>query len=138
MREQRDAFHLAIPAWDLGDAQAFYVAGLGCHLARRYPDRITLDFFGDQVVCHLIEPPVPGRAGADDLQLYPRHFGVTFRAREDFDAVLALAEQRKLELFRTMRPRFEGMAEEHLTFVLRDPSDNLIEFKHYRDARMMY
>jgi extradiol dioxygenase family protein len=30
------------------------------------------------------------------------------------------------------------MAEEHRTFVLIDPSDNLLEFKHYRDPRMMY
>jgi extradiol dioxygenase family protein len=30
------------------------------------------------------------------------------------------------------------MIEEHSTFVLRDPSNNLIEFKHYVDHRMMY
>jgi uncharacterized protein len=53
MRTSDDAFHLAIPAADLDAAQEFYVAGLGCKLARRYTDRITLDFFGDQVVCHL-------------------------------------------------------------------------------------
>lgn len=136
MREPRDAFHLAIPARDLDEAFEFYVTGLGCHLARRYADRITLDFFGDQVVCHLSDSPetVDGR----ELDLYPRHFGVTFREREDFDAVLALAEQRKLPFFRACQPRFEGMAEEHLTFVLRDPSNNLIELKHYRDPRMMY
>ena len=136
MREPRDAFHLAIPARDLDEAEAFYVAGLGCHLARRYPDRITLDFFGDQVVCHLSVPDEP----LDEVEpdLYPRHFGVTFRAREDFDALVALAEQRKLRVFRPVQPRFEGLAEEHLTFVLRDPSDNLLEFKHYRDPRMMY
>ena len=34
--------------------------------------------------------------------------------------------------------RFEGLAEVHRTFVLQDPSDNLLEFKHYRDPRMMY
>jgi extradiol dioxygenase family protein len=135
MREPRDVFHLAIPARDLDKAQEFYVGRLGCHLARRYADRITLDFFGDQVVCHL--SPVETAADPADLDLYPRHFGITFRERQDFDAVLALAEQRKLELFRPVQSRFEGMVEEHLTFVLRDPSDNLIEFKHYRDPRMM-
>jgi extradiol dioxygenase family protein len=134
MREPRDVFHLAIPARDLDEAEDFYVARLGCHLARRYADRITLDFFGDQVVCHLSEVA----AAATDLDLYPRHFGVTFRAREDFDAVVALAEQRKIPLFRNVHARFEGTAEEHFTFVLRDPSDNLIEFKHYLDPRMMY
>ena len=143
MREPRDVFHLAIPARDLDEAQAFYVAGLGCHLARRYADRITLDFFGDQVVCHLSEEAGHesaggGVTGPPELDLYPRHFGVTFRERADFDAVLTLAEQRKLPFFRAVQPRFAGTVEEHLTFVLRDPSDNLIEFKHYRDPRMMY
>ncbi len=56
MRDTDDVFHLAIPVADLDEAQAFYVAGLGCKLARRYDDRITLDFFGDQLVCHLSEP----------------------------------------------------------------------------------
>jgi hypothetical protein len=28
--------------------------------------------------------------------------------------------------------------EEHRTFVLADPTGNLLEFKHYNDPRMMY
>ncbi len=54
MRETLDVFHLAIAAYDLDDAQEFYVGSLGCKLARRYADRITIDFFGDQLVCHLV------------------------------------------------------------------------------------
>ncbi len=132
MREPGDVFHLAIPARDLDEAQAFYVDKLGCHVARRYDDRITLDFFGDQVVCHL----------SDDWEreprMYPRHFGVTFRDRAAFDAVLLCAQTRDIETFSPCQPRFKDTVEEHLTFVLRDPSGNLIEFKHYRDPRMMY
>ena len=41
-------------------------------------------------------------------------------------------------MFSELNVRFEGMVEVHRTFVLRDPSDNLIEFKHYTDPRMMY
>ena len=78
MRESRDAFHLAIPAYDLDAAVSFYVGLLGCKLARRYEDRVTIDFFGDQVVCHLTSPPAT-RPDRDVLALYPRHFGVTFR-----------------------------------------------------------
>lgn len=132
MRDPGDVFHLAIPARDLDEAQRFYVEGLGCHLARRYEDRITLDFFGDQVVCHLSSKV------EQDPELYPRHFGVTFARREDFEAVLYCAETRGLEVFRACQPRFKDKVEEHLTFVLKDPSGNLIEFKHYRDRRMMY
>ena len=32
----------------------------------------------------------------------------------------------------------EGEVEEHWTFFLVDPSNNLLEFKCYRDPRMMY
>lgn len=127
-------FHLAIPVGDLDEARHFYVTQLGCKLARTYPDRITLDFFGDQVVCHLTEMT----STPDPLSLYPRHFGVTFRKSEDFDLLLELAKLRKIRFFRDVATRFEGMAEVHRTFVLRDPFDNLLEFKHYRDARMIY
>jgi uncharacterized protein len=135
MRESRDAFHLAIPVFDLDEAEEFYVRQLGCKLARRYSDRITLDFFGDQVVCHLSE----ATHGPDHVpELYPRHFGVTFREAEDFESLHRLCVQRKIEMFSDITVRFEGMVEVHRTFVLRDPSDNLIEFKHYDDPRMMY
>jgi extradiol dioxygenase family protein len=132
VRESRDCFHLAIPSHDLDEAKRFYVEGLGCHLARRYDDRITIDFFGDQLVCHLSDQIFR------NPELYPRHFGITFRERDDFDAVHALVQTRGLDVFRACDTRFHGAVEEHLTFVLRDPSDNLIEFKWYRDHRMMY
>jgi uncharacterized protein len=133
VRTTTDVFHLAIPAHDLDEAQDFYVTRLGCKLARRYTDRITLDFFGDQVVCHLVagEPAAPE-------SLYPRHFGVTFRAAADFEALHACAVTRKIPFYQDISLRFEGLVEEHQTFVLVDPSGNLLEFKHYNDARMMY
>jgi uncharacterized protein len=134
MRTTSDVFHLAVPAYDLDEAQQFYVGMLGCKLARRYPDRITVDFFGDQLVCHLTEAP-PSR---EPVHLYPRHFGVTFHDSADFEAVYNCAVIRKISFFMDVSTRFEGMVEEHRTFVLIDPSDNLLEFKHYRDPRMMY
>jgi uncharacterized protein len=132
VRTTRDAFHLAIPAADLDAAYRFYVEGLGCKLARRYDDRITLDFFGDQVVCHRSEDydRAPG--------LYPRHFGVTFGEREDWERLLSLVRQRDLCVFAEPTTRFDDLVERHSTFVLRDPSNNLLEFKHYDDPRMMY
>jgi uncharacterized protein len=133
VRTTHDVFHLAIPVHDLDAAERFYVGLLGCKLARRYPDRVTLDFFGDQLVCHLTEgPPVTPSS------MYPRHFGVTFRDAADFQALYELAVIRKVPFFADVSTRFEAMVEEHRTFVLVDPSGNLLEFKHYRDPRMMY
>jgi extradiol dioxygenase family protein len=133
VRTATDAFHLAIPAHDLDEAYDFYVTRMGCKLARRYDDRITLDFFGDQVVCHLT-PGEPARPES----LYPRHFGVTFRELADFEALHACAVARKIPFYAETSLRFEGLVEEHRTFVLVDPAGNLLEFKHYNDHRMMY
>ena len=132
VRTTHDAFHLAIPTHDLDAAYRFYVEGLGVKLARRYADRITLDFFGDQVVCHLSED------WDRDPVLYPRHFGVTFREREDWERLLSLVRQRDLRVFAEPATRFEDLVERHRTFVLADPSNNLLEFKHYDDPRMMF
>jgi hypothetical protein len=132
MRDIRDACHVAVPARDLDEAVEFYVGGLGVKLARRYPDRVTFDFFGDQLVCHLSEdfPAEPGP--------YPRHFGVSFARHEDFDRLLRLVELRKLAVLGGPSVRFAGTAEEHRQIFLADPSNNVLEFKSYDDPRLMY
>ena len=132
MRDIHDACHIAVPARDLDEALEFYVFGLGAKLARRYPDRITLDFFGDQLVCHLSDdiPPEP--------VMYPRHFGVSFAKGEDFDRLLRVVEQRKLRVLAGPALRFEGTAEQHRTIALADPSNNVLEFKNYDDPRLQY
>jgi Predicted dioxygenase of extradiol dioxygenase family len=73
---------------------------LGCKLARRYPDRITVDFFGDQLVCHLTE----GMSAERPASLYPRHFGVTFRDEADFEALHACAVLRKIAFYQEVSP----------------------------------
>ena len=137
MRESRDVFHLAIPSYDLDETVEFYVTKLGCKLARRYDDRVTFDFFGDQLVCHLSEAPAE-RVPMSELPMYPRHFGVTFREQRDFDQLYQLCQQRDVPFFADVSLRFEGRVEVHQTFVVCDPSSNLLEFKHYADSRMMY
>jgi extradiol dioxygenase family protein len=133
MRNSKNVFHLAIPCRDLDEAQDFYNSKLGCKLARRYNDRITLDFFGDQLVCHLSPEDV-----VKEPKMYPRHFGITFYDRNEFDTVLNLAQERDLDFFAPPSQRFEGKIEQHECFFLKDPSNNLIEFKYYNDPRMMY
>ena len=137
MRESRDVLHLAIPAFELESTVEFYVDGLGCKLARRYDDRVTFDFFGDQLVCHLTPAPT-SEIPMEDIPMYPRHFGVTFRDGADFDSLHRLCVQRKLPIYADVTTRFDGLIEVHRTFVICDPSSNLLEFKHYVDSRMMY
>ena len=133
MHNPETIFHLAIPCRNLDEAVHFYADRLGCRLARRYEDHITLDFFGAQMVCHL----APERIDPDP-QMYPRHFGLTFLRREEFDAMLERSREAGVRFYREPFVRFEGRPEEHWTFFLQDPSNNLIEIKYYLDPSMAY
>ncbi len=134
MRNSDNVCHVAVPCLDLDKSVEFYVYKLGCRLARSYHDRITLDFFGDQLVCHLsTEDKIDKKPEA-----YPRHFGITFKNKEEFDQLVHLVKERKIEVFEEVFSRFKGLVEEHLSFMIKDPANNLIEFKWYKDPRMMY
>lgn len=132
MRDPANAFHLAIPCADLSATEAFYTQ-LGCCVARRYEDRLTFDFFGDQLVCHLAPQEVE-----EEVRMYPRHFGITFRRMADYQRLLHRARQHRLRFFRAPFVRFPGRPEQHDTFFLVDPANNLLEFKFYSNPKMMH
>ena len=134
MRSSNNCFHLAIPCNDLDKAFEFYVIKLGCKLARRYEDRITIDFFGDQIVCHYN----PEKCWPDDVQMYPFHAGITFSSKTEFDNLVDLCRLRDIKFFVEPFERFIDTPESHFSFFLKDPSNNLLEFKYYKDNRMMY
>jgi len=126
-------FHLAIPCRDVDEAARFYEQTVGARVARRYDDRVTLEFFGHQVVCHL----APAKIDPEPA-LYPRHFGFTFTDRARYDDFMAALAAREVDFFRSPFARFKGKTEEHETFFLKDPSNNLLEFKFYHDPSMIY
>lgn len=128
-----DLVHIAIPCRELDETVAFYGEQLGCPLYRRYNDRVTFDFFGAQLVCHLSPQQIDAAP-----KMYPRHFGMTLRQRADFDDVYERAREAGAPFFKDLFVRFRDKREEHLTFFLRDPANNLLEFKYYHDPAMMF
>ncbi len=133
MREQDRVFHLAIPCDDLKTTKEFYSQFDGCSVAREYEDRVTFNFFGDQLVCHLSP-----NHNSNILSLYPRHFGITFLKEEGWQNILDQVIRLKITLFEAPFSRLEGKPEEHRSFVIVDPSKNLIEFKYYFEPKMAY
>jgi extradiol dioxygenase family protein len=63
---------------------------------------------------------------------------MTFRDKQDWERLLRVAKARDLPFFADPFRRFDGQPEGHDTFVLRDPSNNLLEFKHYDNPTMVY
>jgi len=106
---------------------------MGCKHCREYDDRATFDFFGDQLVCHL----APDKIDMDP-EPYPRHFGITFYKESDFNSLVAQLKDQDVKMLNPVFTRFEDMPERHQTFFLKDPSNNILEFKFYPNSEMMY
>ena len=126
--------HVAVPCRDLEQTARWYAQVLGAQPVRMLKDRVTFSFGGVlQLVCHLER-----RALKENPRAYPRHHGLTFLRMEDFARMKAHIE--KLGIKFLVRPalRFANTAHEHQTFMVVDPSGNVVEFKCYLRPECSY
>ena len=126
---EQPCFHLSIPAIDLELSRHWYEQVLGCRAGRSSDEALILDLGGHQLVLqrHHDEP------GPTQQGIYPRHFGLIFPRRSVHGSPCRMRIKQAGQPF-AVRPkvRFEGGVLEHQTFFLQDPSQNWLEFKHYR------
>ena len=126
--------HIAVPCKDLDEAARWYSEVLGAQPVRILKDRVTFSFGGVlQLVCHLER-----RAIETNPRAYPRHFGLTFLKTEDFGRMRDQVQ--KLGIKFLVRPalRFAKSTHEHETFMIVDPSGNVVEFKCYVEPKYSY
>jgi len=119
-------FHLAFPIHDVAAAKRFYVEGLGCTLGRESSHAVTFGLADHQLVAHVVDERQSEQKG-----IYPRHFGLIFLSKSQWQELADRAKTKELTFFQQPRLRFPGTRIEHHTFFLQDPSQNLLEFKHY-------
>lgn len=117
-------FHLAIPARDLKESEAFY-RNLGIHIGRKYDTHIVMDFHDHQVVLH------HSQLYDREVAMYPRHYGLVLNSLAELKSLWNRWQFAEF-VFEEYFVRREGEREEHHTFFLKDPSNNLIEFKWYK------
>jgi len=132
-------YHLAIPAHDLGAAEAFYCGSLGCGKGRSDACWMDLDFFGHQLTLHLVED-VDVAASAnlvDGDQVPSRHFGVVLEMTT-WQALADRLEQAGCEFLTAPRIKFQGEVGEQATMFLFDPSGNALEFKSFADPTQLF
>lgn len=126
-------FHLAIPINDMKQAKAFYSDGLGCQLGRENANSLILNFYGHQVVLHITKEQLKPQK-----TIYPRHFGLIFAIKSDWENLLTRVQNQNLTLYQTPKIRFSEELTEHLTFFLEDPFYNLLEFKFYSHPEAIF
>jgi extradiol dioxygenase family protein len=127
-------FHLAIPVRDLAEAKTFYESLPHVTIGRTKETSMVMNFFNDQVVCHLSPDHVPA-----EVTMYPRHFGVVLEHHQDFKRIYNTIKDRNPEII--WEDRFHRYAKEpaeHETFFIKDPSNNLIEFKYFHHHDHIY
>ena len=134
-------FHLAFPVHDLAASRAFYGELLGCPEGRSSERWIDFDFFGHQLVAHLVDDAAPAPAGdsnpVDGHDVPVPHFGAVL----EWDTWHRLADRlRAANQKFVIEPyiRFEGQPGEQATMFLLDPSGNALEFKAFKDMGQLF
>jgi extradiol dioxygenase family protein len=119
--------HIAVPCRALDEAAKWYSDILGAEPVRILDDRVTFSFGGVlQLVCHLERRKVEANPRA-----YPRHFGLTFLKMDDFVRLRDHVQDLGVDFVVRPGMRFRATPHEHQTFMIADPSGNVIEFKCY-------
>lgn len=119
-------FHLAFPLHDFELAKMFYQDKLGFKLGRESEHALIFEFGSAQIVGHKIEAELPLQEG-----IYPRHFGLIFVEEEEFNTFIQQLSNKKVSFEIPIKTRFPDTKIEHQSFFLKDPSNNLLEFKYY-------
>ena len=132
-------FHLAFPVHDLAAARAFYGGLLGCPEGRSADEWVDFDFFGHQIVAHLVPGAEAerGRNSVDGHDVPVPHFGAVL----DMAAWQALAARLAAAGVDFAIPptiRFKGEAGEQATMFFRDPSGNALEIKAMADPANLF
>lgn len=132
-------FHLAFPVHDLDEARHFYGQTLGCPEGRSAPDWIDFDFYGHQIVTHLVGRKVePAGFGLVDGKQVPiPHFGVVL-SMENWRALAERLESAGIAFVLKPQVRFAGQPGEQATMFFLDPSNNAIEVKGFADITRLF
>jgi extradiol dioxygenase family protein len=132
-------FHLAIPVQNLEVCRNFYRNILNCEEGRSTEDWVDFNFFGHQLVIHQKEAFNPDRISnpVDGYNVPVPHFGVVL-TWEDW---LSFADRLKTANIKfEIEPciRFKGKVGEQATMFFKDPEENALEFKAFKDVNQLF
>ena len=132
-------FHLAFPVTNLEAVREFYVSVLNCSIGRESDRWIDFDFFGHQITAHL-DPAMINEVpvnSVDGHSIPARHFGVILDWSE-WDGLVDRIRDFNIVFYIEPYTRFKNQAGEQRTFFIQDPSRNFLEFKCFRNKKIIF
>ncbi|MGQ8365005.1 VOC family protein [Glaciecola sp. 1036] len=132
-------FHLAIPVTNLAQAREFYGELIGCEQGRESHHWIDWNFYGHQLVTHLVEAmPTSLKPNEVDSKAVPvPHFGLVL-PKQQWHALADKFTSVNYEFVIAPYIRFKGQVGEQGTFFIYDPSGNALEFKYFDDMSQLF
>jgi extradiol dioxygenase family protein len=132
-------FHLAFPVHDLAAARAFYGGLLGCPEGRSTAMWVDFDFYGHQLVAHLVTDAKARAASnpVDGHDVPVPHFGLVLGMAE-WEKLAARLEAAGVDFAISPTVRFRGLPGEQATMFFRDPSGNALEIKAMADPANLF
>ena len=131
-------FHLAIPVKEITTTRSFYRDILGCKEGRSSDDWVDFDFFGHQLVIHIKDDKknIEVENKVDDKYVPVPHFGLVLEWNlfSEFEKRIRSHVEFIIEPY----VRFEGLPGEQKTMFFKDPCDNALEFKSFKDFNQIF
>ena len=131
-------FHLAFPVRNLKETEIWYTTILGCTTGRKSDKWIDFNFFGHQVVAHLVDNIENTQTNEVDNDDVPsRHFGIILNPKQWKKLVNSL-KMKNIDFKIKPHTRFKGNPGEQHTMFIKDPSGNFLEFKAFKDDSTIF
>jgi extradiol dioxygenase family protein len=132
-------FHIAIPVQNLEKCRTFYKDVLNCEEGRSTEDWVDFNFFGHQLVIHQKEDFKVVRISnpVDGYDVPVPHFGVVL-SWEDWHSLAARLKTKNTKFEIAPCIRFQGKVGEQATMFFKDPENNALEFKAFRDINQLF
>ena len=133
-------FHFAFPVRDLAAARRFYGGLLGCAEGRSSDEWIDFDFYGHQIVAHLVTGAGSGDEGTNPVDGHDvpvPHFGIVLTLA-DWQVLADRLSAAGTDFAMAPTIRFKGEPGEQATMFFRDPSGNAIEMKAFANLDQLF
>tara|TARA_B100001250_G_scaffold410178_1_gene436084 strand:- start:924 stop:1349 length:426 start_codon:yes stop_codon:yes gene_type:complete len=131
-------FHLAFPIKNLKETELWYTKILGCIVGRQSDKWIDFNFFGHQIVGHLVKNIGQAQANEVDNNNIPsRHFGIILKI-EEWKKLVNHLESKNIKFEIKPHARFKDKTGEQHTMFIKDPSGNFLEFKAFKNDQNIF
>jgi extradiol dioxygenase family protein len=139
MKTEIRPFHLAFPVYNIDKTIKWYIDILNCSIGRQSRLWVDFNFFGHQISAHKIDKELSDSETnpVDGHNVPSRHFGIVMKM-EEWKSLLKRLNNKKIKFIIEPNIRFKDEKGEQSTFFIQDPSENVLEFKAFKNDQMIF